>query len=103
MAKQKPKAARVRKKPEPIRFGDTTDTRRVQRVQLARSAETYTKHAIECFVCGERDSERDMTLAEYAKGLYEDGWRYVNSATFQTIGAVCRKCAATPDAKRGDD
>lgn len=71
-----------------------------QKGQIAHNAETYTKHRVECWVCGKKDSERDCTLTQYAKGLYDEGWRVISSEKYQTLGIACPRCAKTPDKDR---
>mgnify|MGYP001617582452 CR=1 FL=1 len=69
---------------------------------FVESMETYTKHKIECFLCLKSETARDTTEQRFARHLYRDGWRYVTSKKFKTIGVMCPYCAKTPDAKRGD-
>src|SRR4051794_13441663 len=70
---------------------------------LMESMETYTKHSIECWSCGKRETERDTTEARFARELFADGWRYVESKRYATIGAACPKCAKNPDSDGWDD
>lgn len=70
--------------------------------RIIDSLESQTVHRIECFVCCERDKDYDATEAKAARGFYEDGWRYVESEKFQTIGVMCPQCAKTPDKDRGE-
>lgn len=89
-------------KPKPVSDPPLTDVRG-QVGQIRLNTETYTKHAAECFVCGEKDSERDTTEVAYARGLYKEGWRVINSDKFATIGLACPECVQTPDKDRGEE
>lgn len=69
---------------------------------LKQNSESYQKHRIECFVCSRRVSESECTLDAFARNLFEDGWLVIGSEKFQTIGAMCPRCAKLPDKSRGE-
>jgi ribosomal protein S27AE len=69
---------------------------------IMESMDTYTKHRIECGVCGASDTTRDETEGKFARGLYADGWRYVTSEKFGMRSVMCPKCSQTPDDDRGE-
>lgn len=87
-------------KPEPFPAGSEVAD---QTNRLMESMETYTKHRVQCWCCGESDSTRDVTEARYARELYQSGWRYETSEKYQSEGVLCPECAKTPDAERGED
>lgn len=68
--------------------------------RLAESLETYTKHSVSCWLCGESDSGRDVTESQYARSLLERGWRWEASEKYGTVGAMCPECVKIPDAER---
>ncbi len=43
-------------------------------------------------MCSRKESDRDVTEREFVTGLIKDGWRYLSSELYQTIGPVCPKC-----------
>lgn len=65
--------------------------------QLKQSTETYTKHRIECWVCNEVATDRDVTEATFARELYAEGWRWFASDFYQTVGPACPECAKKTD------
>jgi hypothetical protein len=65
--------------------------------------ETYVKHKTRCWICGEKETERDVTEVQFIKALYTEGWRIIESEKFQAIGIACPKCVKTPDEDRGED
>jgi hypothetical protein len=71
--------------------------------ELCPAIETYMKHRIECWLCMEADSTRDVTEAQFAQEMFDEGWRYISSEKFNSAGSLCPKCARTPDEKRGED
>lgn len=73
-----------------------------QKELLVRSLETYSKHRIECCICGEAQSTRDVSAWDYAEILHSDGWRSSESDKFCVMGPMCPKCFETPDAERGE-
>ncbi len=79
------------------------DDPRGQVREMVFGMESYQKHKVECFVCMEKDSDRDKTATHYARELYQAGWRVVSSEKFQTIGILCPECVKTPDKDRGED
>lgn len=89
-------------KPRPRSVPTEAEQASMQVTAIAVEIDTYTKHSIECWCCGERDSCRDVSEIDFAISLHERGWRHVTSNKFATTGVVCPKCANTPDADRSD-
>lgn len=65
--------------------------------------ETFTRHCLTCFVCGDEEQVIDEEPKKFVEDLYKNGWRYKESEVFQTIGPMCKKCANMTDKQRLDE
>jgi hypothetical protein len=100
MAKKKKKKAKKGGRPSPKKH---------ERIKLIREhIDFFLLANAECVFCEEKDEGMipyglidSINLGnKLAKRLYADGWREVDSDSYELIGLACPVCAKLPDEER---